>query len=263
MIDAMNSLSNLPRGFKTILLKIKNLERYDGYLGAFVFGSVARGEATKTSDIDVKVVTKSDSKCSKFTHPLIDNIKLDLNFNSRKQVVEFTKKEIEKSERIPMIAESIILFDKNGQLQKIKDNALKAKPKKITNKDKRELLFMLYHADSKCQRFLKSDPESSLFSLGININDVLKCHYKINRKWWLSDKRILKDLNSWDQKLEKYIRKFSKSSNATLKFKYWVRILDYIARPIGEWRNVEKTGCKCQYCRQNLFRIFNNPSKLN
>lgn len=45
---------NLPKRFFPAYATITQLEYYDKYLAAYIFGSVARGESTEHSDLDVQ-----------------------------------------------------------------------------------------------------------------------------------------------------------------------------------------------------------------
>ena len=122
----------MPPHFTKAIEKLRDLQHHDEYIGAFIFGSVARNEVTADSDIDIKVITKNDSACTTINHALIEDIKLDITFLSLKQL------ENEKSEAgtlyRPMLTESLILFDKTGDLQKKKDVALLVQPQKMDPK---------------------------------------------------------------------------------------------------------------------------------
>ena len=76
----------LPKKFQKALIILTKLKRYDRYVGAFVFGSVARGEATDMSDLDVKVIVRKDNTCHHINHPFLEGIKLDITFLSFQQL---------------------------------------------------------------------------------------------------------------------------------------------------------------------------------
>lgn len=250
-------LTELKEPFLSNVQKLKYFEKSELYTGAFIFGSVSRNEHNENSDIDVKVITTRKANCGKVSHPKLNNIKFDISFNTIKEFKIGTKKEIEDGNRIPMIAESIIIFDKEGMLEKIKKKALKAKPKSLKKSEYDWSKFMLYHSHDKAQRNLKSDPAAANLAMGININDALKDHYKVNKRWWVSNKRLLKDLHEWDPKLEKILRQFSLENDINKKYKYFVKALDYISTPFGDWRNLEDTNCNCKLCKQDLKNILN------
>src|SRR5690349_6049421 len=102
---------DIPIRFREAYRAIQQLERYERYTGALIFGSVARGSHTADSDLDVKVIVSDDNPCNNINHPIINAIKLDITFHSLRQIEEPLDQELEKAERAPMIAGSHIVFD--------------------------------------------------------------------------------------------------------------------------------------------------------
>jgi predicted nucleotidyltransferase len=245
-------VTDLNLKYDLIYQKVESLADNKRYLGAFVFGSYARGEQDKNSDFDVVVAVDDDNPCSEINHPVINGIKLDLSFRSLKQIESFDNLVVEKGERMPMLAESIIVFDKTGKLKKLKDKFSKIKRKKAGIKDYQMIQFMLYHADNKAKRNLKDDKATALLAMGININDILKFHYHINGRWWVSNKRLLTDLRNWDQKMAKLLEKFVLVSDVNKKYKIWTSILNYVAKPLGGRKKIEEINCKCPVCKKDL-----------
>jgi len=223
----------LPTHFQNAIGKIKQLKNLPHYSGAFVFGSAARGEVSKNSDLDIKVIVSNKRTCDGINHPHINDIKLDVSFITLAEFKKQTTIDMEKGGRIPMIAESIILFDKTGQLRQLKELAKKAKPKKLTNNDCNWIQFMVYHATDKAKRHLLSDPLSSLLSLDSNLEEILKFHYQINRRWWLSNKRLLIDIRQWDPKLNLMLEKFLLTHGVQRKYNLWEEIINHILEPLG------------------------------
>ena len=97
----------LPARFADAYRHVQSLERQGRYLGAFIFGSVARGEATERSDLDVKVVVDQDNPCTNINHPVIGDVKLDLTFLSLAQLHRDTERGIAQATRVPLLAESV------------------------------------------------------------------------------------------------------------------------------------------------------------
>ncbi len=238
--------------FQPAFEKVKQLQLKERYLGAFIFGSVARGNAVEDSDFDVKVVVNKHNSCNNINHPIINGVKLDITFQSMNQLQEFTEEEIKKAERIPMVAESIIIFDKTGDLAKLKQKYEKVKPRKATPEEYQLIQFMIYHANSKTERYLESDPQSALLSMGININEILKNHYKIQGKWRVSDKRLLSDLEQWDPRLAVILERFIATNEVRSKFAVWSEIIDYTLKPIGGRQPISENNCECEICKEDL-----------
>ncbi|MEO6078123.1 MAG: nucleotidyltransferase domain-containing protein, partial [Candidatus Andersenbacteria bacterium] len=177
----------LPRSFQKAIQAIKNLEGNPRYIGAFIFGSVARGEVTKNSDLDVKVITGETTTCENINHPLIGGVKLDITFLSFGKLKQQMVLE-EKTGRIPMIAESIIVFDTNNILSSLKQAKLKVQPRKFSKSDYQNQQFFIYHADDKVRRNLEEDPDSALLGMHVGIQELIKIHYELHGHWKVSSK---------------------------------------------------------------------------
>ena len=220
------------KNFDIAVEKIKDLEKYDKYEAALIFGSYARDTVNEDSDIDTVVVCDQDKK-NTILHPYVGDVKLDLSYYSFEQLKDKCDKEVDKREREPMIARSLILFDKTGELTSLVKELNKITPGKWTNEMEADQRFLMYHANDKVVRNLEKDPISSLFSMSIGVNDLLKTHYLINEKWWLSNKKLLSDLSSWDKKMYELLVKFLELSEVEEKYSYWKKIYEYILEQIG------------------------------
>src|SRR6266567_230679 len=207
-----------PERFQPAYYYIKQLEQYERYIGAFIFGSLARGEATEHSDLDVQVAVN----------------------------------EHEKGERVPMIAESLIVFDKAGALVEIREMARQVRPKAITATDHQFIQFMFFHGNDKVERYLKTDPIAALFVMHVGLNDFLKFHYQIHQKWWVSSKRLLTDLKTWDEHLVHLIECFVSTCELAAKYQFWSAIIDHILQPLGGRQPMAENNCDCVVCREDL-----------
>ncbi len=235
---------------------VKKLKKDKRYLAGYIFGSVARGDATKESDLDVKVIVENDN-CENINHPFISGIKLDITFLSFRQLEELLQKQAKKAERVPMLVESIILFDKTGELKKLKQRFQKIKPKKYSKDDYQLAQFMVYHADNKVSRALDNkDYLSAQLGMHVNLTELLKTHYHIKGKWWASDKRLMADLKSWDKNLFKILSKYLTEKDIKKKYKVWSQIIDYILKPIGGRQNIEENNCDCVSCKRDLANLL-------
>jgi predicted nucleotidyltransferase len=222
------------------------------YQSAFVFGSVAEGTSTDKSDLDVKVIIDVDSPCDNINHPSFDDYKLDITFRSFKQIKQFTEDEIKKGEREPNLMRGVILFDKTGELTRLQKKVRSIKPQAYSNKDYQFVQFMLYHANNKVERVLKDDPAASLYSMHANVGEVLKIHFKLNGKWWVSSKNVLKSLDNWDKELASLVRDFIMTADVDTKYTYWSLIIDYVTKPMGGRQPISENNCDCDICRKDL-----------
>ena len=236
--------------------RVQQLAQHNRYLAAYIFGSVARGEANEKSDLDVHVIVDEDNTCTNINHPVIAGVKLDLSFRSLKQLQERTQQEMIRSERVPMIAESIIVFDKTHELAQLQEQARQVKPKGLLPQDYQMLQFNLYHNNDKVRRNLDNDPLTALLAMHLGVNDMLKAHYKLQQHWWVSSKRLLADLRRWDTPLAQLLEHFVATADVHEKFGYWSAMMDYILKPLGGRQPISENNCDCAVCRHDLAMIL-------
>ena len=243
--------------FALAIRAIRKLARDPRYQAAFVFGSVAEGTSTDESDLDVMVAINEDNPCENVNHPSFDDYKLDLNFRSYKYIADLTQDQIVKGDREPNLVRAVILFDKTGELTKLQNIVKGTKPQPYTTKDYQFLQFMLYHANNKVERVLHYDPISSLYSMHANIDDVLKMHFKLHGRWWVSSKNVLTSLDEWDKELAQLVRAFVNTAHAIEKFVLWSALLDHVAAAIGGRQPIAANNCSCDVCQKDLAALSN------
>lgn len=224
--------------FQPIIQRLTDLEKKDEYDGAFLFGSLARGDAAGESDVDANIITRDENPNIHILHPYIAGVKLDLTFLSYKQLATRTKEEEGKG-RIPMVAESVILFDKTGELTDLKDTLIKQKPPQLQEEEYPDIQFQIHHANEKVERNLDKEPRAALLAMHVGVNELLKFHYKIHGKWWVSNKRLMADLEQWDPKLLQLLESFLCTCVVQEKYTHWTAIIDYILAPIGGRQNID------------------------
>ena len=241
----------LNKKVKKIISRLICLKKNNRYLGCFVFGSVARGEFTDGSDIDVIIYVKGRS-CGQINHPIIDDIKLDISFYNHKKILELIEEQNEKRKRIPMIAESIILFDKNGEIKEWQNKSKLLVPKELKEKEWPFSYYLIYNENIKVRRYLKTKPEIALTVMHTCLTDLIKTHYQINHKWYVGNKRLLDDLSKWDPPLAQAFKSFIMSFNLKEKEKHWDNIVTSLLKPFGNSKKLEENNCNCQICQQDL-----------
>ena len=242
----------IPERFLPARRCVENLAQYRRYLAAYIFGSVARGEATPHSDLDVHVIVDEDNPCANVNHPIIEGVKLDLSFRSLKQIQEHTHDEIEQRERTPILADALLVFDKTGELSALQAQARQVKPRGIPPEEHQFLQFMFFHGNDKVERNLETDPITALFVMHVGLNEWLKYHYRLQQKWWVSSKKLLADLRQWDLPLVELLEQFIATSDVHTKFTYWSAIIDHILAPLGGRQPIAENNCDCIICTQDL-----------
>ncbi|MBI2626739.1 MAG: nucleotidyltransferase domain-containing protein [Parcubacteria group bacterium] len=238
----------------SILKKLKDDERYRACL---IFGSSVRGEFVKGSDIDVKVVVGGKDH-SELNHIRIDGIKLDISFNSIERLREDTEKELERAKRIPIVSESIVLFDKDGKLKDLIADAKKRRlPKKYSKSKHDWVRFVILNEDLKVKRHLHTDPVAANHVMHTGLRDILDMYYEIVGRWHTSNKKTLSDLKKWDPKLRDILTKILSAKNMDDKFTHWTKMIDHILNKLGGRIDIEKTGCDCKICQQDISHLRN------
>ncbi len=245
----------IPEQFAAAYNAIAHLAHADRYLGAFIFGSVARGTATAQSDLDARVLIDRDNACANINHPVIGGVKLDLTFVSLAQLRRDTDQEIARATRLPMIAESIIVFDKTSTLGDLRAQACRANSPQATPNDYQLLRFLVKHTNDKVERALDNDPAAALFAMHLGLVELLDIDRRLHGRWEVSSKRLLADLRRIDNKLAKLIERFVGSSALDAKFAAWQAIVTHIARPLHRWGEVENI-CACAVCHKDMAALL-------
>jgi predicted nucleotidyltransferase len=254
-ISESDILQSIPARFHAAITAIQQLAAHDRYQAAFIFGSVARGDSTNLSDLDVKVIVDQDNPCPNINHPFIDGVKLDLTFTSLSQLEAATQRDVERAERVPMLAESLIVFDKTGKLATLRSFARQARPKPFTAADHQLVQLLIFHANNKAQSFLNSDPCVALLVMHMSLNEVLDIHYWIRGRWRVSSKRLLQDVRIWDRELALLLETFVTTTEVHAKFTVWHDIIEHVLHPLGGRQPISENNCHCEVCRVDLANI--------
>ena len=237
--------------FQMAIEKIRELEKHDRYVGAYIFGSVARGDEHDKSDLDVQVIV-NDAGCHNISHPYINGIKLDIKFHSIEQEAALMKERLKMFERVPMVAESIIVFDKTGELTALKKQYLKEKPRSYKKADHQFVRFMAYFLSETIREQIEQDSAVAQLGMHLDLMELLQHHYRIQKHWWLPTKQVFPDLASWDKPLAKLLRKFLEEPDVAKKYTVWMQMVHYILKPIGGWQEVGDNICDCRNCSSAL-----------
>jgi len=249
--------TDLGARFVAAYRRVQALEGRGRYLGAFIFGSVARGEATEGSDLDVKVLVDADNPCPNVNHPVIGGVKLDITFVSLAQLRRDTERERGRAARVPMLAESIIVFDTTGALAELRAWAREATPEHAASADHQWLRFLLYNAHDKVTRALARDAAAALLEMHLGLAEVLDIDRRLRGRWEVSSKRLLPLLRAEDPALARLVADLVGTAEVAEKFRRWTAIVEHVARPLGDWRVAEQ-ACDCAVCRADLAALLHD-----
>lgn len=99
----------------------------DYVVGAVLCGSYATGNNTNRSDIDVQIITKEISYKER-GNKIIDGIMIEYFMNPLSEVYKYLENDFKNRRRIAdanMYANGVILFDKTGEIEKLKNDSKK------------------------------------------------------------------------------------------------------------------------------------------
>jgi predicted nucleotidyltransferase len=247
----------LPEDLCPTVAQIAALAREPRYLGAIIFGSVARGCATPQSDLDVKVIVDEDNPCPQINHPPLHLTRtLDLSFRSLVQLEAETEATIAAGERQPLLAGARIIFDKTGRLPALIARADAARPRPVAPEDMQQIHFLIAHADNKVVRALVSDPATALLAMHTGLSELLHIHYRLQGHWWLSSKWLLADLRVWDASLSRLVERLVTTGAVAEKVAAWSAIIDHVLDPLGGRVPPSANNCDCPTCRGDLAMLL-------
>ena len=239
----------VPRRVEPAVRALEALAGHERYRAALLFGSLARGAAAPV-DVDARVVVDEAVPCEAINHPKIGGVKLDVTFRSIAQMRAETAEEIRRADRVPMVAESVVLFDKDGELTALVEEARRVERPAVDPAEWDFMQFLIYHEDDKVHRV--SDPAAALLAMHEGLTDLLKFHYRLHRRWWVSSKRRLADLRTWDPAMAELVEAFVRTAEVEAKLRLWEAIVERVVEPMGGRKAVEETSCRCAVCRADL-----------
>lgn len=245
--------------FAAVVQQIARLQHQERYEGAFIFGSYVTGELHAQSDLDVVVLVTDDDSCREVSHPRLQGIPIDISFNSFESINHYIHKTLSANlRRKPWLYDSHILFDKRGRLHElahwVRQNA---KPTLHTADDNEDLQLTCYYALAKAQKFVATESDVALLVMQTDLNDLLRRHYKLQGRWWVSNKKLLRDLQSWDPTMHDHLRSFLTAATITEKFTAWSHMIDHLLAAVGGRNFAKYEGvCSCERCKIDIASII-------
>jgi hypothetical protein len=244
--------------FTDAVRQVARLEQYERYEGAFVFGSFVTGNLHEKSDLDVVVVlADGEPACQGLSHPRINGIRLDISFNRLESIAQAQAEIQQKGQRKPYLLDSQILFDRQGRLRTLQEQfRATAKPEQIGSEQARDVQYDLYYAFTKPGKYLPAAPETAEMIMHIELKDVLRAHYRLHGKWWVSDKHLLEDLGEWDIPMRDLLRSFLLEKDTGQRYLLWQRMIEHVLLAVGgkDFTPFE-ADCACEQCQGDLQRL--------
>ncbi|MES2328176.1 MAG: hypothetical protein V4539_01150 [Bacteroidota bacterium] len=225
---------------------LARLEKDDRYLAAFIF---------ELTDPFIKVIVDGDN-CINLSHLSVNGTPMGISFVSFGQFEDALKQRSQENKRPSMLDQILVVFDKTGKLKELQDKYAAHLPRPVEQKDYQMIRFTLLWADNKIRYAIaNNDLLSANLSMHTNINDLLKVHYSLHRKWSKNDKRMLADLCVWDVPMSAMLQEYLTETDTPKKYTIWSRMLDHTLQPIGGRFETLANNCDCPTCTNDLHML--------
>jgi hypothetical protein len=188
----------------------------------------------------------------------VNNIRIDISFNSMPKLVEKIETELQQKQRKPELCDATILFDKLARLHQLKDRIVReARPTNWDSPDVNSIQFEMYYSYTKPQKYLYTAPATANLIMHMELREVLKLHYKLHGRWWVSDKHLLADLSEWDPTFQRLLTEFLSIESVIQKYSCWTAMIEYVLEPVGgkAFHQME-SDCECKHCQSDLQRLI-------
>jgi len=218
--------------FRTALeTSVASLIQQPGIVGILLFGSVARGDATPTSDIDLLVVREHEQ-----FHVQVEpiaGISVKMVVLPGEGLEGSVTPEIQKGLR-PTFADGQILFDPAGVLADLCDKmgrAIRNGPPSLPEEEFDHIRVSLTELLAEVHHSLDL-PTARLLAYNL-LTTSIKCYYQIQR-WWLPPlKRQMDDLEQRDCDLASIGKDILSSESKGQIRDSCDQLVDYVLRDIG------------------------------
>ena len=153
-----------------------------------------------------------------------------------------------------MVAESVVLFAKDGELTALRDEARHVERKPVAPGEHDRLLSLVHHEDDKARR--AGDPAAALLAMGDGPPFLLQTRYRLHRRGWVSSKRRLAAPRVWDPAVARLVEAFAATAEAGPKLALWERAVGRVVAPLGGRKPIEETSCGCATRRADLAALL-------
>ena len=164
--------------WKDVLEKfISEYKNKDYVIGAILCGSYATGNYTKRSDIDVHIITK-DISYKQRGNVIIDGIMIEYFMNPLSEVYKYLENDFKNRRRLAdanMYVNGVVLFDKTGDIEKLREDSKKYYELEFDAPDKNTVM---------CNNY-------ACWDLMDEINDKMDNNEEYNFLYWMLFKELI------------------------------------------------------------------------
>jgi predicted nucleotidyltransferase len=206
LVKCANGLYRLPMSYDPIIKKLlTKLQEALGQdlIGVLVGGSRIRGDGDKNSDLDVVVVVKRPER--KRWNFIVDGLEIETLINPLGQMKRYFVDERSDGRGLMphLCATGVIVFDPLGTMSSLQSEAQsiwRDGPPPLSARERWQ--FRYYVADSMRDLddvVTEGDEYRAAHLIGILRPKLIDMHYRIAGRWLHQHKRVLRDLETWDQ----------------------------------------------------------------
>lgn len=209
-------------------------EHFPNCQGALLAGSVVRGEATETSDLDIVIFDKNLS--SSYRESLIDYgwaIEVFVhNLNSYKQFFEMDYKRARPS--MPrMVSEGIVLKD-DGIIDSIKKEAMEILNNGPEEWSEETINTKRYFITDALDDFIGCSNRAEDIFIANTLAELLsEFVLRTNRQWIGASKWVIRSLKNYDEEFANYFVEAFDNFYKTGNKKRVIQLVDYVLQPFG------------------------------
>jgi len=216
-------------------------------IGIIVSGSIIHSKPDKNSDLDVFIVTNNNVKTRIRGNTWRNGIEIEYFKNPVKQVREYFKKEIGKKSPCTahMLANSIILYKKNNQLNKLIKEAkirIKKQQEKISKFELEQERYFLDDIEKDLEDVYLRKDEFAFEQISAMVLDrALKDLFIIKRTYPEKPKRLLPFLEKLDNKFAELYKQSLLEKDINKKYEKLISLIRYTEKLLGgkrprEWK---------------------------
>lgn len=209
-----------------IKLFIEELKKDKNTKGILIFGSYARGDQRKTSDIDILVLV---NKGAWRDVKIRDDQIFEIVYSSLKNAKDFYQDN--QNNAVRQWADVNIIFDRDGEMKKLKKFVSKIRKKGKPKLNKKQINHLKFDKEDKIRaiKYLKNkDFATANLQLQRLGQEMLEIYFDLNQLWTPAPKQILGYLRKHDKKTSKLFDDFFKKEKFETQLKTIKKIVSVI-----------------------------------
>lgn len=207
-------------------------------VGVIVGGSRLRGEQDNNSDLDVVVVVERPQR--KRWNFVIDGVEVETFINPLAQMHRYFVEERDDGRGLMphLCATGLIVLDTGGVMKSLQTEAQhiwRAGPPPFSDRERWQFRYHAADALRDIEDVIDADADRAAMLIGLLVPKLIDMHYRIAGRWLHKPKRVLLDLEIWDQGTARLVRKVQRAqvAAATNRASTVHELARHVLAPIG------------------------------